>query len=201
MICWCQCAMLIAAIGVERCCYGMRANAPLPYVSSAMIEAAFSPIMIVGAWVQALSAAGMIEASAARSPCSSTTRKSGSQAAIIACHAEARTAEDANWASCGAMPICQRSCIRRLSSSTARSPSAWPRVQTGDWRSWTAFWASPRSKAIACCQVFRRDLSISSAAMKRRAPRSKRPRGCQATDANRTAEAARRQGRDAAMSS
>jgi hypothetical protein len=32
------------------------------------MAAAFSPIMIVGAWVQALSAAGMIEASATRNP-------------------------------------------------------------------------------------------------------------------------------------
>jgi len=38
------------------------------YASSPIIAAAFSPIMIVGAWVQALSGAGMIEASATRNP-------------------------------------------------------------------------------------------------------------------------------------
>jgi hypothetical protein len=32
------------------------------------MAAPFSPIMIVGAWAQAFSAAGMIEASATRSP-------------------------------------------------------------------------------------------------------------------------------------
>src|SRR5947209_7294072 len=45
--------------------------------------------------------------------------------------------------------------------------------------------ASPRSKAITCYQVFVATCSISSAAMKRRAPRSKRPRRWQVTDANR----------------
>ena len=45
--------------------WGVRA----PYhESSAIMAAAFSPIMIVGACVQAFSAAGMIEASAMRSP-------------------------------------------------------------------------------------------------------------------------------------
>jgi hypothetical protein len=50
--------------------------------SSASIAAAFSPIMIVGACVQAFSAAGMTEASATRSPCSPVTRKRGSTTAV-----------------------------------------------------------------------------------------------------------------------
>ena len=51
------------------------------------------------------------------------------QAAIIACHAQARTAGDTDWSRiaatlCGAGGASR---ARRSSSSTARSPSAWPR--------------------------------------------------------------------------
>src|SRR5438874_9151286 len=54
-----------------------------PYhASSAIIAAAFSPIIIVGACVQAFSAAGMIEASATRNPCNPITRKRGSTTAL-----------------------------------------------------------------------------------------------------------------------
>jgi predicted RNA polymerase sigma factor len=52
------------------------------------------------------------------------------QAAIITCHAQARTAGDTDWPRIAALYGELAALVRsRSSNSTVRSPSAWPRVR------------------------------------------------------------------------
>ena len=108
------------------------------------------------------------------------------QAAIIACHAQARTAGDTDWSRIAGfyaeLAAAMRSPIIELNRAVAVSMAEGP--QKRGCRSWTASCASGRSKAITCCRAFEATYSTSSAAMRRRVPRSKRPRCWRTTGAN-----------------
>jgi RNA polymerase sigma factor (sigma-70 family) len=108
------------------------------------------------------------------------------QAAIIACHAQARTAGDTDWSRIAGfyaeLAAAMRSPIIELNRAVAVSMAEGP--QKRGCRSWTASCASGRSKAITCCRAFEATYSTSSAAMRRRVPCSKRPRCWRTTGAN-----------------
>jgi predicted RNA polymerase sigma factor len=99
------------------------------------------------------------------------------QAAIIACHAQARTAKETDWSRISALtPSSPRLRPRQSSNSTALSLSAWPRGLRRFWRSLTALCGTRGSRTTICCLAFEAICSISSGVMGKRAPNSKRPR-------------------------
>ena len=100
------------------------------------------------------------------------------QAAIVACHAEARSADETDWPRIGA--VCANSrrwCLRRSSSSTARWPSAWPRARKRRWRSWTASPARPRFRDYHLLRQRARRPAVPARPLRRGARRVRGRRG------------------------
>src|SRR5258707_141431 len=107
------------------------------------------------------------------------------QAAVIACHAQARIASDTDWSRIAGLyaelaavvrsPVIELN--RAIAVSMAESPQAGLAIVEG-------LSVSPRSKAITCCRAFEATFCKSSAATRRRAPRSKQPRRWRAIGAS-----------------
>ena len=109
------------------------------------------------------------------------------QAAIIACHAQARPADDTDWSRIAGLyaelAAIVRSPVIELNRAVAVGMAE---ARERGWRSWTALCASLRSKAIICCRASAATCCTSSAATRRPAPHWKRPRSWLATGANGT---------------
>ena len=78
------------------------------------------------------------------------------QAAIIACHAEAKTAAVTDWPRIAGLyaELAAVSALRPVSNSIARFLSAWPTVRKRECRSWTGLSASPHLRATTCYRAF-----------------------------------------------
>ena len=109
------------------------------------------------------------------------------QAAIVACHAQARTASDTDWSRIAGLyaelAAVVRSPDHRAQPRGRRRHGRGSGSGAGD--RGRACATSRRSKPITCCRAFAATCSTSSAATRRRAPRSRRPRRWRATGANR----------------
>ena len=72
------------------------------------------------------------------------------QAAIVACHAQARTAADTDWPRIAELYAELAAVVpRRSSNSTVRSRSAWPRGRKRRWRSSTRLAGEPALKGLS----------------------------------------------------
>ena len=91
------------------------------------------------------------------------------RAAIIACHAQARTAGDTDWSRIS-RTLCRNwwpvDTLTRHRTQPRSRPLALPKDRQRRWRSWTALCVSRCFKAITCCRAFEAISSTSSAATK-----------------------------------